>query len=167
EVFASGEALRDQLELIRRADGSLGWYLTTKIPVADRSDPSMLVGLVSVSRDLLAPSSDNIEHESLQSVVGYVRERLTETIRVGDLATAAECSEGQLERRMRRVFGLSATQYVLRVRVETATKLLIETDRSLADIANLAGFYDQSDFTRRFARLTNQTPAQFRASHRS
>ena len=28
----------------------------------------------------------------------------------------------------------------------------------------MVGFYDQSDFTRRFARLTNQTPAQFRAA---
>lgn len=166
-VLSSGEALRDELELIRRADGALGWFLTTKIPVSDRTNPSAIVGLVSVSRDLLAPSKENIELESLQSVVVHVREQLGESIRVADLAGVAGCSEGQLERRMRRVFGVSATQYVLRVRVELATQLLIETDDALADIANLAGFYDQSDFTRRFARLTNQTPAQFRAGQRS
>ena len=65
---------------------------------------------------------------------------------------------------MKRVFGLTPTQYILRVRVEHATELLTHTDRSLADIATACGFYDQADFTRKFGRLTSMTPAQFRAS---
>ncbi len=165
EVFVTGDPLRDQLELIRRPDGALGWYLTTKIPVGDPTDRTSLVGLVSVSRDLLTPSDENIALESLQHVVAFVRENLTASIRVADLAKIASCSAGQLERRMRKTFGQSATQYVLRVRVETAARLLIETEMSLVEIAAHVGFYDQSDFTRRFARLTNETPAQFRLSH--
>ncbi len=165
EVFASGKPLRDQLELIRRPDGALGWYLTTKIPVSGEGDPATLIGLVSVSRDLQTPSEENIALESLQSVVRHVRERLAQPIRVADLAEVAACSEGQLERRMRKVFGQSAQQYVLRVRVESAARMLVETKDSLADIAGACGFYDQSDFTKRFARLTNETPAQFRSNH--
>ena len=166
EVFETGEPLVDQLELIRRPNGELGWYLTTKLPVADQADRSRLVGLVSVSRDLYAPSEENIALERLQNVVVHVRENLRNTIRVSAMAEAAGCSESQLERRMRRVFGLSATQYVLRVRVEAAAKLLVETDTTLAEIATSCGFYDQPSFTRRFARLTNATPAQFRSENR-
>ncbi len=165
-VFETGEPLLDQLELIRRPSGDLGWYLTTKLPVSDADEPSRLVGLVSVSRDLLAPSEENISLERLQNIVTYVREHLSETIRVAELAAVAECSESQLERRMRKVFGLAATQYVLRVRVDTAAKMLLETDEPIATIAALCGFYDQPNFTRRFARLTNATPAQFRTEHR-
>ncbi len=165
EVFSSREPLRDQLELIRRPDGALGWYLTTKIPVGDANDRAKLVGLVSVSRDLLTPSAESIALESLSHVVTYVRENLDGSIRMADLAEVASCSTSQLERRMRKTFGQSATQYVLRVRVETAARLLIETDKPLATIAAAVGFYDQSDFTRRFARLTNETPAQFRLTH--
>ncbi|MDH3295823.1 MAG: helix-turn-helix transcriptional regulator, partial [Acidimicrobiia bacterium] len=66
-------------------------------------------------------------------------------------------------RRVRKVFGVTPTQYVLRARVEQAARLLTDTDRSLADIAVSCGFYDQADFTRRFARLTSETPAQFRS----
>jgi PAS domain S-box-containing protein len=162
QVFESGEPLRDQLELIKRPNGELGWYLTTKLPVGDTDDPSALVGLVSVSRDLLSPNEENIAIERLQNVVTYVREHLDGTIRVADLAVTAECSEAQLERRMRKVFGLSATQYVLRVRVDVAAQMLEETKEPIAAIATMCGFYDQPDFTRRFARLTNATPAQFR-----
>jgi len=166
QVFETGEALTDQLELIRRPNGDLGWYLTTKLPVADSTDRSALVGLVSVSRDLTAPSDENIALERLQDVVTYVREHLSETIRVAQLASVADCSESQLERRMRRVFGLSATQYVLRVRVDAAARMLLETEEPIATIATLCGFYDQPNFTRQFARLTNATPAQFRTEHR-
>lgn len=164
QVFETGASLRDELELIRRPNSSLGWYLTTKIPIAGEDDQP--VGLVSVSRDLETPSEEGIAVESLTHVVDLVHQRLDEPLRVAELAAAAECSEAQLERRMRRVFGLTATQYVLRARTEHATHLLLESNRPLAEVAVASGFYDQSSFTHTFARLTGETPAQFRASHR-
>jgi len=165
-VLSTGKALRDELELIRRENGELGWYLTTKLPVADaEAGHGRPIGLVSVSRDLLSPSEMSITFEGLQSVVAHVRDNLTEPLKVADLAAVAGCSADQLNRRMRRVFGLTASQYVLRVRVETASELLLTTDDPIAVVAATCGFYDQPSFTHRFARLTNSTPAQFRAAH--
>ena len=164
QVFANGQPMHDHLELIRRSNGDLGWYLSTKLPVGADDDPTKLVGLVSVSRDLHAPSEESLKFEQLQEVVAYVQENFSEPIRVADLAEIAECSEDQLERRMRKVLGISAGQHVLRVRVEAATRLLTETEHSIAEVATMCGFYDQPDFTKRFARLTNSTPAKFRAA---
>ncbi len=166
-VFESGEPLRDQLELIWRPDGSLGWYLTTKLPVFDKTNSQKVVALASVSRDLLIPTTENIELEGLQLLVGYVKSHVAENIKVADLAEVAGCSVDQLDRRIRKVFGLTPKQYVLRVRVGRAAALLSETDLPLSEVGATVGFYDQSDFTRRFARLTNQTPAQFRTASRS
>ncbi|MBT5084434.1 MAG: PAS domain-containing protein, partial [Actinobacteria bacterium] len=36
-VLATGEPLRNELELIRRPDGSFGWYMTVKLPVMEGS----------------------------------------------------------------------------------------------------------------------------------
>ncbi|MEM9132707.1 MAG: AraC family transcriptional regulator [Actinomycetota bacterium] len=163
-VLAGEGALRDELELIRRPDGELGWYLTTKLPVSGSDEGAAPIGLVSVSRDLQTPTTDGETVASLQPVVTHVREHLQEPLRVADLAAVADCTPSQLDRRLKRVFGLSPKQYVLRVKVERAMTLLTETDADLADIAHLAGFYDQPDFSRRFARVTGRTPAQFRAS---
>ena len=164
QVFGSGEPLYDELELIQRPDGRLGWYLTTKLPVRRSGDDGEeIVGLVSVSRDLVAPPDDRIGLDQLRDVVRHIQERFAEPIRLADLAVLADCSEAQLERRMKRVFGVTATQHILRVRVEAATRLLTDTDQPIAQIATNCGFYDQPDFTRRFARLTGTTPAQFRA----
>ena len=157
-VFDTGEPLRDELELIRRPDGSTGWYLTTKLPVV--RDGSV-VGLVSVSRDLETPG-DEVALESMGRVVDLVQKRLTQPLKVADLAKAANCSEGQLERRMKRVFGLTATQYVLRARVDRAAAMLVDTDRPIAEVAAECGFSDQANLTRQFGRLIGETPARFR-----
>lgn len=164
-VLETGKPLRDQLELIRRENGSLGWYLTTKLPV--QGPDGLPSGLVTISRDLATPSDEGITIESLHRVVQLVQDRLAEPLRVADLAAAAACSTSALERRMKNVFGVTATQFVLRSRVDRATQLLTTTDQPLAEIATAVGFYDQADFTRRFARLTNETPAQFRRGHRN
>lgn len=161
-IFETGQPLRDELELIGRRDGTRRWYLTTKLPVFDKAS-STVTSLVSVSRDLHVPSEEGVALESLSRVVDLVNARFGDTLRVADLAAAAQCSSGQLERRMKRVFGLTATQYVMRVRVDHATELLAHSNVPLAEIATRCGFYDQADFTRKFARLTNTTPAQFRA----
>lgn len=162
EVMRTGSPLRDELELIRRENGSLGWYLTTKEPVHDAHTGDAL-GVVCASRDLRTPGDDGEAVASLAQVVDHVRTHLADRIRVAELAEVAGCSTTQLERRMRRTFGLTPTQYVLRVRVDRAAELLSGTDRKIAEIASETGFYDQADFTHRFARLTNETPAQFRS----
>lgn len=161
-VVRTGRPLHDELELILRPDGSEGWYVTTKLPVVRGGQVS---GLVSISRDLHRPSEDQVEVSSLSRVVDLVRRRLDEPLRIPDLAAAAGCSPGQLTRRLRRVFGLSPTQFLLRVRVERATTLLAGTDRPIAEVAAECGFYDQAAFTRQFARLTGRTPAQYRTRH--
>lgn len=161
-VFATCEPLYDELELIRRPSGELGWYLTTKLPVVDPATSEAL-GVVNISRDLIAPEASSETFTSLQEVVRHVQEHYATQLRVDDLAGIAGCSGPQLERRMKKVFGVTMTQHVLRVRVEAATRLLAETDVPIAQVATRCGFYDQPDFTRRFARLTNSTPAEFRA----
>lgn len=161
-VLGTGRPLHDELELIRRPDGSEGWYVTTKLPIVRGG---VAHGLVSVSRDLHRPSEDQVEVGSLSRVVDLVRRRLDEPLTVADLAAAADCSPGQLTRRVRRVFGLSPTRFLLRARVDRATALLSGSSQPIAEVAVSCGFYDQAAFTRQFARLTGETPAQYRSRH--
>ena len=162
-VLSGAGPVRDELELIRRPEGGLGWYLTTKLPVDPGTSSQQSIGLVSVSRDLQTPTAEGVAVESLQSFVVHVRNHLQDPLRAADLAEVVGCSPNQLDRRVRRVFGITPKQYVLQVKVERAMALLVDTALPLGDVALQAGFYDQSDFTRRFARMTGRTPAQFRS----
>ncbi len=164
-VFTTGRQLRDELELICLQDGSLSWHVTTKLPVTDGRGPS-IVGLVSLSRDLKTPSHDDAIIGSLTRLIDHIRCDLSITHRKDELAEVAGCSIPQLDRRMRNAFGIPVTKFILRERVDRAAELLLSTERSIADVGNETGFYDQADFTRRFGQLTGHTPAQFRIEYR-
>jgi AraC family transcriptional regulator len=72
-----------------------------------------------------------------------------------------------LRREVRAATGLPPHRYVVARRVERARQLLqAGADVSLAEVAALAGFSDQSQFTHHFKALLGVTPRQFRMSAR-
>jgi AraC-like DNA-binding protein len=168
EVLRTGRPLRYELELIRHVGGVPGWFLTSKLPVHD--DAGHVVGLVSVSQDLRSGDADDATMDAMARLVGAVERHLDTTPNVSlttaDLARMAGCTAAVLDRRVRRVFGLTPRQLVLRARVDRAAHLLSSTATPLAEVASAAGFYDQAAFTRTFARLTGETPSSFRRNAR-
>jgi len=54
--------------------------------------------------------------------------------------------------------GRAPHQYLLALRLERARRLLENTEASLSDIAQRAGFADQAHFTRLFKRAFGTTP---------
>jgi transcriptional regulator GlxA family with amidase domain len=63
----------------------------------------------------------------------------------------------------RRVFRATVGEYVRRLRVDAAQRMLTNSDISLAQIALETGFADQSHLTRVFRRATGLTPKLYRA----
>ncbi|MDR3202321.1 MAG: AraC family transcriptional regulator [Bifidobacteriaceae bacterium] len=172
EVLASGRALRGQLEIIRHPEGRPGWYVTTKLPlVRDPGAGPRAIAVIAISTDLRSAAADDVTYHGLARVVELVRTRLAaEPSRAPastEMAAAAGCSVSTLDRHMRRVFGLSPRQFVLKQRMDRAMTLLSTTDLPIATVAEQAGFYDQPAFTRQLARLIGETPAQFRRRSRA
>jgi PAS domain S-box-containing protein len=159
ELWSSRRPLRNQLELIRRPDGSLGWYVTTKVLITEGDGTAFLA---SVSVDLRAAGDGPTAHAGVATAVAYVRDHCTEQVRVGDVAAAAAISVVQLERATRRIVGLSVRQLLVRFRVEHAIGLLATTEFALSDIAGQCGYYDQSALTRQFRRVVGVSPGAYR-----
>lgn len=161
KVIATGEALRNELELILRPDGSIGWYVTSKTLLGPFGAPS---GIASVSVDLRAPADAAGANAKVATAVAYARERCTEQIPVTELAHAAGLTVSQLERAMRRALGMSAKQLMLRLRLEEAIRRLRTTDHAVSQIATECGYYDQSAFTRQFRRVVGMSPGAYRSA---
>ncbi|MGB5630828.1 MAG: helix-turn-helix transcriptional regulator, partial [Woeseiaceae bacterium] len=64
-------------------------------------------------------------------------------------------------------FGLTTGQWVLKTRISHASRVLVETDLPIADIALEAGYADQSAFTRQFRRSTGLSPSAYRRVRQS
>ncbi len=159
-VFQDGRPLQDQLERITNPDGTMGWYLASKFPIRD--DHGQIVGLVGISQDLHTPSDSDLELADLRIIVDYIKQNLDQPLRVEQLAEQISLSHVQLDRRMKRVFRLSTKKFIMKCRLEEATRRLIETDDPLSKIALACGFSDQSAFTRQFRAAVSLTPSSFR-----
>ena len=160
-LLETGEAMRNELELILRPDGSRGWYVTSKTRLVDES--GTIIGICAVSYDLRAASTTDRRHEHLQAAIDLCRRRFADPLKASDLATAAGLTTTQLERALRKAVGMSPKQLIVRTRIDEAVRRLDDTDLTLAAIAGECGFYDQSSFTRQFQRVVGMTPGAYRA----
>jgi AraC-like DNA-binding protein len=59
---------------------------------------------------------------------------------------------------------LSFGEYIRKLRIEKSIELMSSARYSLTEIAYLAGFSDQSHFTRIFRKHTGQNPSHYRKS---
>ncbi len=159
-VCRSGRAIAGLLELHLYPDGTEGWCITEKTPVANPS--GVVTGLVGTSRDLHAPAAGRASLAGVAAAVETIRRTCAEPLRVEDLAAEAGLSVYQLTRRVRAVFGLSPAQLIIQTRVDAARRLLAEGDTPLAEVALACGYCDQSAFTRQFHACAGLTPAQYR-----
>jgi len=80
------------------------------------------------------------------------------------LAGQAGVHSGHLARSFRVHFGVSIGRYVRERRIRWAASELRASDLPIVEVALMAGFYDQSHFTREFHRVTGTTPAEWRRS---
>lgn len=157
-VLRTGRPLQRQVELIVRADGRIGWFVTSKSRILD--DDGMPWGLAVLSVDLNAQLESG--HSGLAAAIEAIRGDVGRPWRVADLAALAGLSPKQLERLARRTLGLSPQRLVQRLRLEHAVHAIVSSDVSLGDISAECGFYDQSSFTKQFRAVLGVTPGAYR-----
>jgi AraC family transcriptional regulator len=114
-----------------------------------------------VARAARTPARGLLGWQKLR-VEEMLRARPDADITTRELASACSISERHFRRSFRGTFGASVHQYRVQLRIELAKSLLATTDKTLAQIAHLCGFYDQAAFTRAFGRVDRMTPARWR-----
>lgn len=160
-VLKTGKSVEHQLELHIYPGGKAGWCLTTKHPLRDAK--GQIIGVTGISRDLNAPGDKATGFAELATALRHMQAHYTEGLRIEDIARKSGLSVYQFEQRVQRLFQMSPLQLLHKLRLDEATRLLRETDKSLADIAIETGWCDQSAFTRHFSRYAGMAPGKFRA----
>ena len=90
--------------------------------------------------------------------IEYMHANLDQPISLKKVAEAAHISPSHLLRIFKRATGSPLHQFLIRLRVNRARKLLLTGNASIADVAAEVGFADQSHLTRHFKRLLGTTP---------
>lgn len=159
-VFTTGESIRNRVELVPTADGSLDWLITNKVPLY--SDEGEVIGLAGVARRIRESEAVYAEHPEMRRIVDYVRSNYRRKISVRDMAAVGGMSVRSQERLFKKTFGLTPLMYLRKIRLNSACKALRESTDDVASIASYSGFTDHSGMTRAFRQELKISPLRYR-----
>ena len=132
-----------------------------------------LLELISESdRSLLSDSlpkrmmSEN-EGMRMQAVMNFTLESLSKQIKLEEVAALANMSTNAFCRYFKQRTNKSYFQFLIEIRIEHASNLLIKAvDIPIAEVAELSGFLNLSNFNRRFKKEKGMSPSEFRKRNR-
>jgi AraC-like DNA-binding protein len=107
------------------------------------------------------------DRDRMARVLTWLHAHYTEPLRLAPLTAVAHLSESQLQRMFRRGARMSLSAYVTQLRVGHACRLLIQTDRSIGEIAGETGFSDAAHFAHHFRAAKGMTASRYRATFRA
>lgn len=126
----------------------------------------MIEGLALEFASCITRDGDTAATEPwLRRIVEYLHDRVHDEIHLDELASVAGVHSAHLSRVFRKQYRCSIGQYVRRLRIDLAARELVESPRSIAEIATRFGFADQSHFSRVFVKLIGLTPGRYRKLH--
>ncbi len=176
QVYGRSSSSLDILPTLGQGDAVLGQLLLTAAHLVRephsgyRSDylaraiAAQLLGHHTQVRGQ-APSPAVLEpltKSQMRRIHEFLENNLVTNFLFVDLANAAGLSRTAFFARFVRTMNMTPHQYLQRLRVDKAKEMLTETNMSLAEIASVSGFSDQSHLTRLFKRHIGTTPARFR-----
>ncbi len=96
------------------------------------------------------------------NVCRYLNANFTKPLSQAQTAKKAFMSPSRFSQFFKEISGKSFTEYLTELRVGYACKLLIETDKTVTAICFEAGFGNSANFNRRFKKIKQITPRQYR-----
>ncbi len=160
QLFETGKAIYDNLDLTLFKNRKRGWCITHKVPLTGHR--GHIIGLACISRDIPESTGGHYVDERFAKTIDYIKLRFSESCRVEKLATMAGLSVNQFERRIKNIYQLTPSQFLTKTRIDTACDLLTSTRLTIAEIALRCGYCDQSALTRYFKQVTGMNPGEYR-----
>lgn len=135
---------------------TLGDHLTklTRISDADFGDET-------------AEAADLSGDEVVRRAQVWLQQRFTHKVTIPELAASVAVSQKTLTRRFKRELEMTPQAYLQHLRMETAKRQLLHTERRIDRIAILVGYVDIGFFKEKFHAHTGMSPSAFRAAART
>jgi transcriptional regulator GlxA family with amidase domain len=95
----------------------------------------------------------------------YIEERYADPLVIPRLARMANVCTEMLARSFKKYQGDTVGQFIAKVRVREAARLLTHSDLSIDTIAEQTGLSNRAYLSRVFKKTTGEAPAEFRRRH--
>ncbi len=101
----------------------------------------------------------------INECMNYIYTHIKERITIEDLADYTQNSTSYISRLFKDELGISASDYIRKMKIEKAKNLLRYSEYSLVDIATYLAFASQSHFIQIFSKEVGMTPKHYREKY--
>ncbi len=108
--------------------------------------------------------STNANRQNIITMLSYIQENY-KTISLSKAAAFFNCSESYFSRTIKRYTGQNFVDIVKKAKLQKATVLLLEENKTVAEIVEEVGYADHSHFSRVFKAHYGMTPIQYKVAH--
>ena len=102
------------------------------------------------------------EDHALMESISYIHERYYDKITIENLIQIAHMSRTSYIKKFKEICKMSPAAYITKIRIESATTMLLNTSLSVSEIAYKTGFYDASHLTKTFETYYSMTPMKYK-----
>lgn len=111
---------------------------------------------------------NEIKHsDTVYRAMEYIRSNFGRKITLEEIASYVHLSGSHLSGTFHKEAGQTISAYINHVRIEKSKQLLVASQTTIAEVAALCGFEDQSYFSRVFRQSTGLSPKRFREAHQN
>ncbi|MGT2926192.1 helix-turn-helix transcriptional regulator [Streptococcus cuniculipharyngis] len=102
------------------------------------------------------------KNEQLRDLIDYINQHYASALSIGQLAEQMGYSKTHFMAIFKEQVGISCTDFIIQVRLNKASQLLLHSSESILNIAQQVGFNNLSNFNRQFKNYYHCTPRQYR-----
>lgn len=105
------------------------------------------------------------DEEFINNINQFIKDNISSPLLgVESVAEHMNISKTTLFNKMKNITGTSTSKYIRNIRIETALKLLSETNKGIGQVSIETGFSDSHYFNKVFKQATGITPTQYKTS---
>jgi len=122
-------------------------------------------GARTLSSSSFAKVEVSSDSRRVQKVKSYIDQHYKEEIRLGQLADLAGMSPSAFSRFFKLHTGRNLSEYIIEMRLGYASRMLVDSTHSIAEIGYTCGFNNLSNFNRIFRKRKGCSPSEFRENY--
>ena len=145
-------------DVVKKADFYSGFHSSTLLYT--------LIIELNKQKNICCRKNDKFKNLQLQPIIDYIELNYRDDITLEELSSILSFSPQYICRIFKECLNIRPFEYITKIRITHAKLMLLDTDLSLTEIADLVGYKDCSYFCAIFKRHEKISPNEFRNLYR-
>lgn len=124
----------------------------------------LIYNIIRRAETKLVLSNYHADDQSLSYLKNYIENNYSQNINLDTLSKLVNINKFYLIHTFKKVYNCTPMQYLVKVRMDRAEKLLRDTDLAVSQIARIIGINSHSYFSQSFKKIYHKSPQEYKES---